>query len=100
MPAGSTCHGPPPSRKREGIAQNEHPQGETFNESPLRRTRPYVHMRGSLASMALERLPPVCVAGRGDGIHGGATDGRQEGGYDNADGWERAMFMKWVHPGG
>ena len=39
-----------------------------MNESPLRRERPYDHSRGNPASMALERLPPTCVAGRGDDV--------------------------------
>ena len=68
MSTGATRHGPPPSHKWEGIAQDERPPGETLNESPLRRERPYNHSRGNPASMALERLPPTCVAGRGDDV--------------------------------
>ena len=85
MPCGSVVnrHGPPPSQQWEGIAQDERPPGETFDESSLRRAQPYVHPRGSTASMALEQLPPTCVAGRGDGVRRGdvgsdatAADGR------------------------
>ena len=36
-----------------------------MNESPPRRERPYNYTRGNTASMALEWLPPTCVAGRG-----------------------------------
>ena len=32
---------------------------------PLRRENPYYHPRGNVASLALERLPPTCVGGRG-----------------------------------
>ena len=56
-------------------------RGGTFDESPLRRPKPYVRTRGSPASMALERLPPKCVAGRGDGHRGDV-------GY-HAGGWGR-----------
>ena len=83
MPHGSVVarHGPPPSRQWEGIAQDWHPPGETFDESPLRLTQPVIRTRGSPASMALERLPPTCVAGRGDGVCGWDVQ-------DHASGWE------------
>ena len=59
MPRGSLVarHIPPLSQHWEGIAQDERPLGETFNESSLRRAKPYVCTRGSPASMTLERSP-------------------------------------------
>ena len=81
MPRGSFVahHGPLPSQLCEGISQDEHPPGETFDESSLWRAKPYVRTRVSPASMALERLPPTCVAGRGDDICRGTVAGRVHG---------------------
>jgi hypothetical protein len=88
MPRGSFVahHGPLPSQLWEGISQDEHPPGETFDESSLRHTKPYVRTRDSSTSMALERLPPTRVAVRGDKILRGTVTGRVHGGGAGAEG--------------
>ena len=81
--ADQARHGLPPSCKWEGIAQDEHPSGGIFDESPLRRPKPYVRTRGSPAFVALDWLPPTCVASRGDGHRGDMGD--HAGGWGSAE---------------
>ena len=58
-----TSHGTPLSQSWGDRTRDDH-TGGALNESPPRRERPYNYTRGNTASMALEWLPPTCVAGR------------------------------------
>ena len=48
-----------------GIQKNNDETGEALGEQPLWRESPHHHPRGNVASLALERLPPTRVNGRG-----------------------------------
>ena len=51
----------------------------TYNESSSRRVTPYVRPHGNVASLVLEKLPPACLAGRGDKVSEWAVKGTRRG---------------------
>ena len=73
-------HAKPPSPSRGGHCTADLVE-RSSNELQPRREYPVSQRRGSVASMALDELPPACLDGRGDSRRGWsewATDQRME----------------------
>ena len=60
------CHGKPSCQKLQGGRCAADLVERSSHELPPRREYPVSRIRGSVASMALDVLPPVCLVGQGD----------------------------------
>ena len=77
-----------------GSRENNGATGEALCEQPLRRESPYHHPRGNVASLALEKLPPTCVDGRGS--CGGIGEAKETDGVEGeaSSEWEVAEEVR------
>ena len=69
-----------------GSRKNNDETWEALGEHPLRRESPYDHTCGNAASLALERLPPTCVDGRGS--CGDIGEAEEVNGVEGETSWE------------